>query len=45
VRADFAFVSVSCVVNVFEATMKSVVAGSRRFTVSARCVPSTFDTK
>src|SRR5712691_6506138 len=44
-RAERAFISVSWVVNVFEATMKSVLAGSRCFTVSARCVPSTLETK
>ena len=40
-----AFVRVSCVVNVFDAIMKSVVSGFRCFSVSAICVPSTFDTK
>ena len=44
-RAERAFISVSCVVNVFDATMKSVVSGSRCFVVSTRCVPSTFYTK
>jgi len=44
-RADFAFAMVSCVVKVFEATMKSTVSASTRFSVSARCVPSTLETK
>ena len=43
--AVFAFVSVSCVVNVFEAMMKSVVSGASALSVSAICVPSTFETK
>ena len=44
-RALRALVSVSWVVKVLEATMKSVVSGRRCLTVSARCVPSTFETK
>ncbi len=44
-RADLALVSVSWVVNVFEATMNRVVSGSSRFTVSAMWVPSTLETK
>jgi len=44
-RAECAFVSVSCVVNVFDATMNSVVSGSTARSVSAMCVPSTFETK
>ena len=44
-RAVRAFISVSCVVNVLDATMKSVLSGSRLASVSARCVPSTFETK
>ena len=43
--ADFAFVIVSWVVNVFDAIMNRVVSAFRSFTVSARCVPSMFDTK
>ncbi len=44
-RALRAFMSVSCVVNVLLSTTKSVCFASRSRTVSARCVPSTFDTK
>ena len=40
-----AFVIVSWVVNVFDATQKSVVSGDKCRTVSARCVPSTLETK
>ena len=36
---------VSIVVNVFDATMNSVSAGSRSRTASCRSAPSTFDTK
>ncbi|CSB38146.1 Uncharacterised protein [Vibrio cholerae] len=36
---------VSWVVKVLEATKKRVVSGSTFFSVSAMCVPSTFDTK
>ena len=36
---------VSCVVNVFDATMKSVSAAFTWRSVSARCVESTFETK
>ena len=44
-RAECALVMVSCVVKVFDATVNSVVAGCSERSVSARCVPSTFDTK
>ncbi len=44
-RAVRAFVIVSMVVKVFEATMTSVVAGSSPASVSAISAPSTFDTK
>ena len=44
-RAERALAIVSCVVNVFDATVKSVVAGWSDRSVSARCAPSTFDTK
>ena len=44
-RAECALAMVSCVVNVFDATVNSVVAGCSGRSVSARCVPSTFDTK
>ena len=44
-RAVRAFVIVSRVVNVFDATMKSVSAGSRASVASAKSVPSTFETK
>ncbi len=43
--AVWAFVRVSCVVKVFEATTNSVVSGRRVFKVSTTCVPSTFETK
>ena len=43
-RALCALVMVSSVVNVFEATMNSVSAGSRSRTASARSVASTFET-
>ena len=38
-------VKVSCVVKVFDSTVNSVVSASTFFSVSARCVPSTLDTK
>ena len=44
-RAVCAFVSVSSVVNVFEATTKSVSAGSRSRVDSTKSAPSTLDTK
>ena len=44
-RAVWALVMVSSVVNVFEATRKSVVSGSRSRVFSAKSVPSTFETK
>ena len=44
-RALSAFVIVSCVVKVFDATMKSVRRGSSRDRVWTRCAPSTFETK
>jgi hypothetical protein len=44
-RALWAFVMVSSVVNVFEEMMKSVSAGSRSRTASAKSVLSTFETK
>ena len=44
-RAERALAIVSCVVKVFDATVKSVVAGWSDRSVSARCAPSTFDTK
>ncbi|CSC31265.1 Uncharacterised protein [Vibrio cholerae] len=44
-RAVWALVMVSWVVKVLEATKKRVVSGSTFFSVSAMCVPSTFDTK
>ncbi|MNH41289.1 hypothetical protein D3C79_1027580 [compost metagenome] len=44
-RAVFAFVMVSCVVNVFEAIRNKVVSGSTDFNVSAICVPSILETK
>ena len=44
-RAAWALVIVSRVVNVFEEIMKSVSAGSRSRTASAKSVPSTFETK
>ncbi len=43
-RADFAFVIVSIVVNVFDATMNSVSAASRSCVASQTSLPSTFDT-
>mmetsp|Transcript_40478 Transcript_40478/g.86360 ORF Transcript_40478/g.86360 Transcript_40478/m.86360 type:complete len:209 (-) Transcript_40478:173-799(-) len=43
--AEPAFVIVSCVVNVFEATRKSVVSASTSRSTSAMWVPSTLDTK
>ena len=45
IYAVCALVMVSCVVKVFEATMKSVVSGSTRFSTSLMCVPSTLETK
>ena len=44
-RARRAFVSVSSVVNVFDATMNSVVSGSRSFVFDAMSNGSMFDTK
>ena len=44
-RAVRAFVIVSSVVNVFEATMNRVSSASRSRVASAKSVPSTFDTK
>ena len=44
-RAVWALVMVSRVVKVFEETMKSVSAGSRSRTVSAKSVPSMLETK
>jgi hypothetical protein len=44
-RALRALVMVSSVVNVFEATMTRVRAGSRLRVTSARCAPSTLETK
>ena len=44
-RAVCALVMVSSVVNVFEETMKSVVAGSRSRVASAKSVASTLETK
>ena len=44
-RASRALVIVSCVVKVLEATMNSVRSGSSPRSVSARCVPSTLETK
>ena len=43
-RAVRAFVIVSSVVNVLDATMNSVSAGSRSAVFSAKSAPSTFDT-
>ena len=43
-RAEFAFVIVSNVVNVFDDTMNSVSAGSRSCVASTKSIPSTFDT-
>ena len=44
-RAVRAFVIVSSVVNVLEATMNSVSSASRSRVASAKSVPSTLDTK
>ena len=44
-RAVWALVMVSSVVKVFEEMMKSVSAGSRSRTASAKSVPSTLETK
>ena len=44
-RADRALAMVSCVVNVFDAIVNSVVAGCSGRSVSARWAPSTFETK
>ena len=44
-RAAVALVSVSSVENVFEATMNSVVAGSRPASVATRSAGSTLETK
>ena len=44
-RAESALAIVSCVVKVLEAIRKSVRRGSSPFSVSARCAPSTFETK
>jgi hypothetical protein len=44
-RPERALASVSCVVKVLEATMKSVVSGLSPSSAAARCAPSTFDTK
>ncbi|CKO48364.1 Uncharacterised protein [Mycobacterium tuberculosis] len=44
-RAAVALVNVSSVENVFDATMKSVVAGSRSASVAIRSAGSTLDTK
>ncbi len=44
-RAVCALVIVSSVVKVLDATMNSVVAGSRSRTASAKSVPSTLETK
>ena len=38
-------VDVSCVVNVFEATINSVVCGSQTSNACAKCVPSILETK
>jgi hypothetical protein len=43
-RAEWAFVIVSSVVNVFDEIMKSVSVGSRPWTASAKSVPSTLET-
>ena len=43
-RAAVALVSVSSVENVFDATMKSVVAGSRSSSLATRSAGSTLDT-
>ncbi len=44
-RAEVAFVIVSIVVKVLDATMNSVSAGSRSRVASCRSEPSTLDTK
>ncbi len=44
VRADVALVTVSIVVNVFDATTNSVSSGSRSRIASCRSAPSTLDT-
>ena len=44
-RAERALVIVSSVVNVFDATMNSVSAGSRSCVFSTKSAPSTLDTK
>ena len=44
-RADSALASVSRVVNVFDATMNSVLSGDRPRVASLKSVPSTLDTK
>ncbi len=44
-RADCAFIMVSCVVKVLEATMNSVVSGLTRASSASRSWPSTFETK
>ena len=44
-RAAVALVSVSSVENVFDATMKSVVAGSKSASFAIRSAGSTLDTK
>jgi hypothetical protein len=41
----FLFVMVSCVVNVLDATMNTVVSGFTARSVSAKCVPSMLETK
>jgi hypothetical protein len=43
--AESALVIVSCVVNVLEAMTNIVASGSSFFSVSARWVPSTLETK
>lgn len=43
--AEVALLMVSWVVNVLDATMNRLVSGSSFLSVSARCVPSTLDTK
>jgi len=44
-RAEWALAMVSRVVKVLEAMMKSVVSGDTCLSVSAKCVPSTLETK
>ncbi len=44
-RAEWALVSVSIVVKVFELTMNSVYSGSRSAVASQMSVPSTLETK